>query len=74
MYIRTKERRRCTWHLGMEGKALVLLRDGFTDLLDFLTMLCVHIIESNKLRGRIQGMVHPPAIDILDAYLRTRDA
>lgn len=57
----------------MEGKALVLLRDGFTDLLDFLTMLCVHIIESNKLRGRIQGMVHPPAIDILDAYLRTRD-
>lgn len=72
-YIRTKERRRCTWHLGMEGKDLVLLRDGFTDLLDFLTMLCVHIIESNKLRGRVQGMVHPPAIDILDEYLRTRE-
>lgn len=72
-YIRTKERRRCTWHLGMEGKTLVLLRDGFTDLLDFLTMLCVHIIESNKLRGRVQGMVHPPAIDILDEYLRHRE-
>jgi CRP-like cAMP-binding protein len=72
-YIRTKERRRCTWHLGMEGKTLVLLRDGFTDLLDFLTMLCVHIIESNKLRGRVQGMVHPPAIDILDEYLRQRE-
>lgn len=73
-YIRTKERRRCTWHLGMEGKTLVLLRDGFTDLLDFLTMLCVHIMESNKLRGRVQGMVHPPAIDILDEYLRKREA
>ncbi|KAG5482917.1 hypothetical protein LSCM1_06954 [Leishmania martiniquensis] len=72
-YIRTKERRRCTWHLGMEGKTLVLLRDGFTDLLDFLTMLCVHIIESNKLRGRVQGMVHPPAIDVLDEYLRQRE-
>ncbi|KAK7196422.1 Cyclic nucleotide-binding domain containing protein [Novymonas esmeraldas] len=72
-YIRTKERRRCTWHLGMEGKTLVLLRDGFTDLLDFLTMLCVHIIESNKLRGRVQGMVHPPAIDVLDDYLRQRE-
>ncbi|CAG9571542.1 conserved hypothetical protein [Leishmania major strain Friedlin] len=72
-YIRTRERRRCTWHLGMEGKTLVLLRDGFTDLLDFLTMLCVHIIESNKLRGRMQGMVHPPAIDVLDEYLRQRE-
>lgn len=72
-YIKTKERRRCTWHLGMEGKTLVLLRDGFTDLLDFLTMLCVHIIESNKLRGRVQGMVHPPAIDVLDEYLRKRE-
>ncbi|KEG09615.1 cyclic nucleotide-binding protein [Trypanosoma grayi] len=73
-YIRTKERRRCTWHLGMEGKTLVLLRDGFTDLLDFIMMLCVHIIESNKLRSRVQGMVHPPAIDVLDDYLRQREA
>lgn len=69
-FITTKERRRCTWNLGMEGKTLVLLRDGFTDLLDFLTMICVHILESNKLRGRLQGMVHPPAIDVLDDYLR----
>lgn len=72
-FITTKERRRCTWHLGMEGKTLVLLRDGFTDLLDFLTMMCVHIIESNKLRGRLQGMVHPPAIDVLDEYLQRRE-
>lgn len=72
-FIATKERRRCTWHLGMEGKTLVLLRDGFTDLLDFVTMICVHIMESNKLRGRLQGMVHPPAIDVLDEYLQQRD-
>ena len=68
-YIVTKERRRCSWQLGMEGKTLVLLRDGFTDLLDFITCLCIHIIESNKLRGRLQGMVSPPAVDILDAKL-----
>lgn len=73
-FITTKERRRCTWNLGMEGKTLVLLRDGFTDLLDFLTMICVHILESNKLRGRLQGMVHPPAIDVLDDYLRLRES
>eukprot|EP00744_Colponema_vietnamica_P003660 GILI01005579.1.p1 GENE.GILI01005579.1~~GILI01005579.1.p1 ORF type:complete len:1307 (-),score=315.73 GILI01005579.1:131-3976(-) len=69
-YIVTKERRRCSWQLGMEGKTLVLLRDGFTDLLDFITCLCIHIIESNKLRGRLQGMVSPPAVDILDAKLQ----
>lgn len=74
LFINTKERRRFTWNLGMEGKTLVLLRDGFTDLLDFLTMICVHIVESNKLRGRLQGMVHPPAIDVLDEYLRLCDS
>ena len=68
-FINTKERRRCSWQLGMQGKTLVLLRDGFTDLIDFITMLCIHIIESNKLRGRLQGMVHPPAIDIIDEVL-----
>ena len=68
-FINTKERRRCSWQLGMPGKTLVLLRDGFTDLIDFMTMLCIHIIESNKLRGRLQGMVHPPAIDIIDEVL-----
>lgn len=72
-FVQTKERRRCTWNLGMDGKTLVLLRDGFTDLLDFITMMCAHIIESNKLRGRLQGMVHPPAIDILDDYLQQRE-
>lgn len=50
---------------------MVLLRDGFTDVLDFITCLCIHIIESNKLRARLQGMVHPPAIDILDDFLNS---
>eukprot|EP00758_Cryptobia_borreli_P010599 Tbor_TRINITY_DN5582_c0_g2::TRINITY_DN5582_c0_g2_i1::g.12579::m.12579 len=68
-FISTKERRRCSWQLGMDGKTLVLLRDSFTDPIDFITMLCIHIIESNKLRGRLQGMVHPPAIDIIDEVL-----
>lgn len=72
-YVATKERRRCSWQLGMEGKTLVLLRDGFTDILDFITCLCIHIIESNKLRARLQGMVHPPAIDVLDEILHPSD-
>ena len=71
-YINTKERRRCSWQLGVDGKTLVLLRDGFTDLLDFISCICIHIHESAKLRARLQGMVHPPAIDILDNVLQTR--
>ncbi len=58
-FVATKERRRCAWQLGMDGKTLVLLRDGFSDLLDFITCLCIHISESTKLRGRLQGMVVP---------------
>jgi hypothetical protein len=53
--ITTRYRRRCAWEIGSgSGKTLVLLRDGFTDMLDFVTMLCVHITESKKLRGRLQ--------------------
>ena len=69
-FVATKERRRCAWQLGMDGKTLVLLRDSFSDLLDFITCMCIHITESTKLRGRLQGMVVPPAVDILDEYLQ----
>ena len=69
VFIPTKERRRCCWELGVKGKTLVLLRDGFTDMLDFITCLCVHIFEAKTLRARLQGMVHPPAVDILDNVL-----
>ena len=35
------------------GKNIVVVRDMETDVLDFMSNLCIHIIESSKLRKRI---------------------
>eukprot|EP00760_Papus_ankaliazontas_P021526 PhM_4_TR18702/c0_g1_i1/m.7904 len=70
LLVKTRYRRRAAWQLGFNGgKTLVLLRDGFTDMLDFVTMLCAHMTESRKLRGRLQGMVSPAIADLLDGTL-----
>ena len=37
----------------LEGKALVMVRDMETDVLDFICNICIHIIESQKLRKLI---------------------
>lgn len=50
----TKARRRSIWELKT-GKSLVLLRDGQTDFIDFMTNLCLHSVEARKLRKRIQS-------------------
>ena len=49
--VPTRYRRRAIWQLS-EGKSLVILRDRQTDLADFISNLCVHFIESQKLRRR----------------------
>ena len=41
----------------LEGKVLVLVRDQETDVLDFISNLCIHIIESIKLRKLIGSPV-----------------
>ena len=44
------------------GKNVVVLRDMETDVLDFISNLCIHIVESTKLRKRIYS---PLTIDEL---------
>jgi len=48
--VKTACRRRSTWNLG-NGKIFILLRDSQTDIIDLMTCLCLHAIESRKLRN-----------------------
>ena len=50
--IKTGARRRSTFQL-MPGKIFVLLRDLVSDITDFVTNLCLHTIETRKLRAKI---------------------
>jgi len=52
--ISTRARRRLAWEL-FPGKAMVLLRDGISDITDFLTCLCCYAVESYKLRMRFHS-------------------
>ena len=49
--VPTAARRRSAWSLR-RGKDLVLLREGRTDLVDFVTNLLAHATEARKLRRR----------------------
>ena len=52
--VRTKARRRSAWQLTA-GKVLVLLRDGMSDITDFLTCLCGYAVEARKIRRRVRS-------------------
>jgi len=47
--VKTVCRRRSTWNLG-NGKIFILLRDQQTDIIDLMTCLCLHSIESKKIK------------------------
>lgn len=47
--VETRYRRRTIKKLN-DGKSLVLVRDMHTDLIDFVSNLCTHMIEAKKLR------------------------
>lgn len=51
--VPTNARRRTAYEM-MNGKTLILLRDGLSDLLDFVTCLCIYAVEVRKLRRRLQ--------------------
>lgn len=68
--IETKERRRCSWKIGHRGNTLILVREGFTDVIDVVTCFCVHLVEAKKLRMRLQAMVAPTALEVLRDGLR----
>lgn len=43
-----------------QGKLLVIMREKFSDVLDFLSLLCAHVHDSNKLRLKLNK---PAALD-----------
>jgi len=53
--IGSRARRRSVWEI-MPGKSLVLLRDGWSDLIDVVTCLCIYAVEARKIRHRLR---HP---------------
>jgi CRP-like cAMP-binding protein len=63
--VDTGKRRRCAWAFGGGGQTLVLMRDGFTDTIDFVSNLCIYCIEAKKLRARLQQLVSPSAAEVL---------
>lgn len=50
----TAARRRSAWQM-MPGKTLILLRDGLSDVTDFLTCLCLYAVEARKIRQRVRS-------------------
>lgn len=75
VYVSTFNRRRSSWRIGDKGHTLVLMRDGFTDIVDFMTSFCIHVLEARKLRIRLQSMISPRAADVLnDAIATTRNS
>ncbi|KAG5468913.1 hypothetical protein CUR178_01749 [Leishmania enriettii] len=63
--VDTGKRRRCAWTFGGGGQTLILMRDGFTDTIDFVSNLCIFCIEARKLRARLQQLVSPSAAEVL---------
>jgi hypothetical protein len=53
--VPTKMRRR-TCRLILPGKAFILLRPGQSDIMDLVTCLCLHFVESVKLRHYLRPM------------------
>jgi CRP-like cAMP-binding protein len=68
--VPTKARRRSGWRIA-PGKLLVLLRDGISDISDFLTCLCVYAVEAKKLRKRMRS---PETLRGLTALVERPDA
>lgn len=54
--IPTLARRRNVWQM-LPGKNMVLLRNGLSDILDFLTCLCLFSVEAQKIRRRLHDPV-----------------
>jgi|GEM_PF-378685 len=50
--VATATRPRATYEM-LPGKAMVLLRDGLSDLLDLICCICLYAVESRKIRKRV---------------------
>jgi hypothetical protein len=57
-FVATEARHRFVYEM-MSGKDMVLVRDGLSDLIDFVTCLCLFAVEARKIRYRLN---HPDLI------------
>jgi len=57
-FVPTEARHRFVYEM-MSGKDIVLIRDGLSDLADFVTCLCAFAVEARKIRYRLN---HPDLI------------
>jgi len=57
-FVPTEARHRFVYEM-MSGKDMVLVRDGLSDLVDFVTCLCLFAVEARKIRYRLN---HPDLI------------
>jgi CRP-like cAMP-binding protein len=57
-FVPTEARHRYVYEM-MRGKDIVLVRDGLSDLVDFITCLCAFAVEARKIRYRLN---HPDLI------------
>lgn len=62
-------RRRNVWQM-LPGKNMVLLRNGLSDILDFLSNLCLFSVEAQKIRHRLHD---PVLLAKLNACCRDSD-
>ncbi len=69
-FIHSESRHRFIYEM-LPGKDMVLVRNGLSDLMDFVTCLCVLAVETRKIRKR---MNHPDIIRGLSDYLRADSA
>lgn len=59
--VESSARRRPCFALG-DGKNMILIREDYTDILDFVSLLCVHCVEAEKFRKRL---AKPAVVDEL---------
>ena len=64
LLVPTAARRRNVWEM-LPGKSLVMLRNGISDLVDFVTCLCVYAVEARKIRKKIAD---PAVLRVLEKY------
>jgi hypothetical protein len=62
--VSAEARHRYTYEM-MPGKDMVLIRNGLSDLVDFLTCLCLFSVEARKIRYRLN---HPTLIQALSRF------
>ena len=63
--VPTEARRRQVWEM-LPGKSLVLFRNGLSDLIDFISCLCLYAVEVRKIRKKISD---PETLRFIGTFL-----